>query len=251
MTKQNEISESGITLLLPTDSSYAKELENLGFDDSLLKERGLCPVIFKNCSLRTVVAFRVDWEVEDSTGFIWNLSCPFMQPECLRDGHLLRSTQYLAPPGALLLFTVRGHIWKPELVQNEASRFASEPHAIVSARIDAAIFDDGAVVGPDKGGSVARFKAMVDGRQDSLEEIAFRLSLGHSLHEIVTTIRSEKVDADPHDPEFYYHMFRQNLVSDLFAVELLYDEQVAISTVASYKYHVRPNIHRIGSGPAR
>jgi hypothetical protein len=243
MTKR-DLAEDGLILLTTSDPDYSDEAKALGFDVSQLQAAGLFPVILKNMSGHSLAAFQIHWQLADSTGFVWNPSFGFTQPRGLLDGGINRIDRSSFPPHSSRLVTVEGLLSSAEQLQQLSSRFR-EGFSLVSVRIDSAIFDDGIVVGPDRDGLVSQFKAIVDARQDLVEEINSQLKQGHSLHEVLAaTPKVEVQNVRSLDPKEFYGRSRESLLAELIAIERNQGEEAALQSLKFHQYAHRPNIHR-------
>jgi hypothetical protein len=250
MIKQ-DLAEYGLTLLTPVDPGYSDEVKKLGFERSQLEAAGLFAVILINSSNRSLAALQIHWQIGDSAGFIWNPSFGFTQPRGLLDGGMSRLDHPSFPPHSSRLVTVEGLITRPEQVQSASSRF-TQGFSLVNVRIDSAVFDDGAAVGPDQDGLVSQFKAIVDARQDLIDEINSKLKQGHSLHEVLTTMpHDDEETVHSLDPDELYRRSRKNLLTELVGVERDRGEQAALQSLKFHQYANRPNIHRAVTGTAK
>ena len=248
MTKQ-DLARNGLSVFLPTDAEYVKELSKLQFDDKPGMDAAKPgSVIMKNVSQHAVASFGLRWKIKDSTGFVWTRDVMHIEPRTLLDGARQRTDQVSIAAGSSCLVTVEGVILNPEALRNFSSPFLAPGFTVVSVQLDSAVFDDGEVVGPDQIGMLPTFRATINAKQDLMEEISQKLSQGQSLHEILVALNSANKTVPknqvPLDPNGTYGAIRQQYLDELTTTEQNFGQEIAMRSLKHHKYDNRPNIHR-------
>ena len=248
MTK-DDLANNGLTILLPTETGYAGELNKLQLDNKPGMDAAKPgSVIMKNATQHAVVSFGLRWKIRDSTGFVWTRDVMHMEPKALLDGGRRRTDQVSIAAGSSCMVTVEGVITNPEALRDFSSSFLAPGFAVVSVQLDSAVFDDGEVVGPDQIGMLPTFRATINAKQDLMEEVSGRLSQGQSLHEILATLNSTTKAAPkthaPLDPDGTYAALRQQYLDELTTTEQNFGQEMAMRSLKHHQYDNRPNIHR-------
>ena len=248
MTKP-DLSNSGLSLLLPGDAGYAEELNKLQFSNKPGMDAARpFSLIMKNTSHKAVAAYAICWKIKDPNGFIRTLNVMQVEPWALLDGGRRHTDQLSIAAGTSRLVTVAGIIMNQEALRNYSSPFQAPEFTVVSVELDLAVLDDGEVIGPDQVGMLPAFKATVNAKQDLMEEISSRLSQGGSLHEILVSLNNANKRApqtyDPMDPVATYAATRQQYLDEMTATEQNVGEEMALRSLKYHKYDKRPNIHR-------
>ena len=248
MTK-HDLADDGLSILLPTDAGYAEELNKLQFDNKPGMDAAKPgSVIIKNTSQHAVASFGLRWKIRDSTGFVWTRDVMQMEPRALLDGGRSRMEPLSIAAHSGQLITIEGIIANADALRDFRSSFLAPGFTIVSVELDSAIFDDGELVGPDQIGILPVFRATINAKQDLMEEISGRLSVGESLHEVLTALNSAKSTASrthaPLDPDATYASLRQQYLDELTTTEQNFGQETAIQSIKHHKFDNRPNIHR-------
>src|ERR1041385_4122338 len=245
----NDLADNGLSVLLPTDAGYAEELHELQFDNKPgMDSARPFSVIVKNASQKAVAAFAIRWKIKDPNGFVRAHDVMQLEARALLDGSRRRTDQVSIPAGASRLITVEGVIMNLEALHNFSSAFQAPEFTVVSVELDLAVLDDGEVIGPDRVGMLAIFRAAVNAKQELMEEISGRLSQGGSLHEILVSLNNADKRAprtyDPMDSGATYAATRQQYLDELTTTERNFGEEVAMRSLQHHKYDNQPNIHR-------
>ena len=251
---KRDLSESGFSIILPSESSFDAELMKLGLNQSA-EARELKPfsVILKNSSTRSIVAFALRWTAVDATGNVTTHDRSYIQPSGLLDGGRARrertEIEHQIRPGTSRFITIEGMARSSGELHALASGFSSSPpqFAVTSVLLDAAIFDDGEAIGPDQLGMVDRFKAHFTAEQDLMAEVDSRLARGEIMRDILVDIRSKLPpgSADiPITPLAIYEDTRHQILSELETTERNFGDDVAKRVVLFRKYDKRPDIHK-------
>jgi hypothetical protein len=248
MTKR-DLANNGLSVLLPTDSDYAEELNKLQFSNKPgMGAAQPFSIIVKNTSRKAVAAFAIRWKIKDSNGFVRTQNVMQLEARALLDGGRRRTDQLSIAAGTSRLVTVEGIIMNQEALHNFSSSFQAPEFMVVSVELDLAVLDDGEVIGPDQVGMLPIFKAAVNAKQDLTEEISGRLSQGGSLHGILVSLNNANKNVpqtyDPMDPVATYAATRRQYLDELTTTEQNFGEEVAMRSLKHHKYDNRPNIHR-------
>jgi len=246
---KHDLVDNGLSVLLPADVGYTEELNKLQFENKPGMDAAMPgSVIIKNTSQHAVVCFGLRWKIRDSTGFVWTRDVMQMEPKALLDGGRSRMAWASIAAHSAQLITIEGIIANADALRGFTSSFLVPGFTIVSVELDSAIFDDGVLVGADQIGILPVFRATINAKQDLMEEISGRLSLGESLHEVLTALKSAKKLASrthaPLDPDATYASLRQQYLDELTTTEQNFGQEIAIQSIKHHKFDNRPNIHR-------
>lgn len=240
-----------VTMLLPGDLGYASELRNLGFnDDADLRLVGPLSMVVRNKSDRTIVAYSIRWFLRDNSGTVTTHDHSFMDP----DGLLSSRTYIHKPPIATEIrdresrfITPLGAVRDSDQLHELALQLQQSewPRTIEAVSLDSIVFDDGEAFGPDQTGMVERFEAEVSARQDLMEAIERRLSVGETLGAVLSDLRASSASSlndSPVTPAGCYERARRQYLDEVDATNRNYGEEAAMRTIANRKYKVRPVI---------
>jgi hypothetical protein len=252
MTTKNDFANIGFTIVLPSEESFEQELHKLGFDQNLdIQTLKPFSIVLKNSSNRSIVAFAIRWTISDASGHVTTHDQSYVDPGGLLDGVRKRreggNIEHQIRHNSSRFLTLGGMARSPDELRGlaESRSSGAGQFSVVSATIDAAIFDNGEVIGPDKLGMVGRFKARVDAEQDLMTEIHSRLGLGETLRNILidadkqTKPDSEKVPITAADT---YEATRRSLINELITTQLNYGDEMALRTVEYRRCAIRPVI---------
>lgn len=257
MMLKKDFPQQGISLVLPSDSSYETELQKLGFSGNVATERVRpASVVIKNTSQHTIIAFGISWTKRHlKTGTLSPSSVSCSQSLGLLDGnrrHYDGPLEGTIPPGTSRLVTVAGMIQTASdlgktILNVEEWRFEE-------VLIDSVVFEDGEAFGPDHLDVAKRLQARVDALQELTQEISNNLSQGGQLGAVlegltsVSPSQSEMSVLSPFNPGDVRGLVRQQYLEELAATAKNAGEDVARRRLRQLMYTTRPTIRRVQSG---
>jgi hypothetical protein len=268
-----DLPEAGLSIIGPQHSSFDGEFAafvNGRADADVLHAMRPACVMLKNLSGRSVVAYRLLWELTRPNGFVVTQTTEYSNPAALMDGgsvpgkeslHLTRG--HAIPPGSARLISPHFSIGADEansfgslgssgasqsdmqqsrdaaqqkdmgaLARIASSEFQDFTAATVS--IDGAIFEDGSFVGPDSTNFFATSKAHCDARHDLLAGIAAAKQKGMTNDQIfafVASVADAAVTLNPSDPTASYNYFRKIYARELISVRAKQGDERALAFV--------------------
>jgi len=247
---KEDFSQQGVSLVLPSDSTYGSELEKFGL--SAIAGAGSFSVLVKNTSRRSVVGLGIRFTKRSSDGHIATADVMGIRPSALLDlgqaGRYDRPPEGLIMPGTARLVTPDGIVGASR--NSYTSYRTATPWTIIRVQLDSAVFDDGQAIGPDQLDMVRRLKAHVDAQQNLTEEISERVSHGELLHNVLQELQrtvSSKTETGAltqADPAQVYSSVRQQYLDELTATQAKAGDDAAARRLRQLKYATRPNIHR-------
>jgi hypothetical protein len=204
----------GIEVLSPVDPSFNSTTRSLfrGDVDELLRLKLFITVVL-NSSARTIVAFTLTWTMTNDRGTEIEHS-QHKYPDALtaipgRGNEIHPGEQRIVPRG----IEINCGLWGNEPTENfylrQFAEWASNDADAKELRIeiDAAILDDGTLLGSDKSDLATDFAAYLGAKQDLYREIVDALDRGSSWQEAfrsVDAILSTKPRPDVHNPLWIY-----------------------------------------------
>jgi hypothetical protein len=200
----------GVSIVGPTDPSFEGEVRKLFGERAAIAEK-LAPflLILKNENPRTIVAYTATWRIKGADGNEMPLSVRYMYPMAIsgpvvkddlpRDREVRTGEERLVSAE----FEVGLHINASNADeafsiisehQSEQFRDISE----VNISLDAIVFDDGEIVGPDRSGLGGDFAKYVDAYQSLYREIVSSLNAELPAEQVFKVIkdREERDSAD-------------------------------------------------------
>ncbi len=205
---------SDIRVVTPADADFDSELAGLlGDKVQVIKQLEPYVLIVTNQSKRRVVAYSPVWTITgrdgEESGHLFNLSLKY--PNAVAGNEFPRGEELY--PGETRIATT-GAAGDKNLVRT-AELWPSEPHgaafftqraqsqreefknpAAVEIGLDAVIFEDGELVGPDHGHLEQHFSAFVNANQSLYKKIVDDTSAGASIDDVFTKLKV--VAADTH-----------------------------------------------------
>ncbi|MGB2644097.1 MAG: hypothetical protein WBG02_07005 [Candidatus Acidiferrum sp.] len=214
-----------LTVIHPDDAEFDSMLEsNFPGVDRLDGYSTVRPylVLLKNDSSRTVRAYKVAWETQLSTGGS-RRSASFVE----RYDSGLASQRAAMVPGELRLVSESfdagrdeyqsqdRHSWVATMMSKmqTRARYSSTDTQSITASVDAAIFDDGACVGPDHYQLFIKYQREIDAEQDMAKEILRLFDDKASETEVVAFLKGETdaaaaANASLSGSAFHYAFYR-------------------------------------------
>jgi hypothetical protein len=179
----------GITLTSPDDQEFDSLIRSLfkGNLEELLRSKPFL-VIVSNHSARTIVAYTMEWTVEQNTTQV--TLCQYKYPDAVGGavqlrGNEIRSAEQKIVANGIEIYCGR---WGTEPIDecylrqlaDWSGRFVG---ADIRVTLDAVIFEDGELIGPDKSHLGEHFAAYVNAKQDVYRSLVQGLDSGQSMGE--------------------------------------------------------------------
>jgi hypothetical protein len=194
----------GVSIVGPTDPSFEGEVRKLFGERASIAEK-LAPflLILKNESPRTIVAYTATWRIKSADGNEMPLAARYMYPMAISGpvvkGDLPRDREVRMGEERLVSaqFEVGLHINASDaekafstISENQSEQFRNLIDVRVS--LDAIVFDDGEIVGPDRSQLGDDFTKYVDAYQSLYREIVSSLNAGLPAEQVFKVILDRK-----------------------------------------------------------
>lgn len=260
MMHSKDLSEDGLTFVLPSDPSFDARLADFMKGESSDAVNLLKPfsVFLENKSNQSVVAYMIQWCFTKSDGTTDCYRKAFASPKALMEGEYLPEDVELRsgrikPHSAIFLSLVSpdgsGAFRISTISRDEAEkvrqgakldgsellrRFSLElaKYSDVTVSIDGAFFEDGTFVGDNATGFFEQIKAQIDAKRDLLNELATestnpRKSRDEVFRRMEGIANQQTADLDSKaTPADYYNYFKRFYANEvLSARKVLGDEK--------------------------
>lgn len=198
----------GIRLTSPDSREFDSLIRSLfkGNVEELLKSKSFL-VIVSNHSPRTIVAYAMEWAVEQDR--TQTIRCQFKYPDAVAGavqlrGNEIRSGEQKIVANGMEIYCGRWGIAPTEecylrQLADWSGRFVG---AEIRVTLDAVIFEDGELIGPDKSDLGDHFAAYVKAKEDVYRSLVQSLDSGQSMDEAFRPIDATiaAIRADPRLP---------------------------------------------------
>ena len=209
--KATGLDQDGVKLISPMDPSFDSTVDKIaarGFADLLKKSKPWVTVV-SNESIRKIVAFSTVFRMTDGEGHTSTNSSYFVAPDAIGNpgldfGHHSErgvaafSGKRLTALGVAIPESEPMDLKSPDWdhdrtwqwIIDETGKFISHTAAEYSSArtveigLDAVIFEDGLLIGPDANGLAAHFDSVVRARQDLYRAIIRRIERGENVEAI-------------------------------------------------------------------
>jgi hypothetical protein len=253
-----DLAGHGLKLIDPSDPTFENRLTaELGAKAADQVEP--ITVFLENKGNRTVVAYVIQWCLTKPDGTNKYYRKAVLNPEAFMGGTLLneaakQQSGQIEPNSSKLLSLIAtdgSGILRVDLTptEAEAAKKGKQPdretlrkrvyqqlasYSDITVSIDAAIFDDGTLVGPDTTGFFDRVNAVLDAKRNLLESIRnetlsnkdardqFYKQLEQSISQAPGGLNSDSTSTD------YYNYFRQLYVNEILRMKSIYGEDKAL-----------------------
>ena len=188
---------AGVEIIAPGDTRFDQEARQIvGAKLDLVKTLSPLLLLIKNDSQHTIVAYSAEWDLKRGTEEI-----PFgtvrMFPMAIAGpvvgGDLRRDREIR--PGEERLEGMHSEVGiHPDDASTDAKHQAEELAGVtaVKAHLDAVIFDDGTLVGPDSHNLSGKFVANVEDHQSLYRSILASLQAGESAEKLFETLDEKR-----------------------------------------------------------
>jgi len=196
----------GVTLTAPTDGDFDARAQSIlgGYAEPVLEVKPLLAIV-SNWNPRTIVAYSVAWTIarrNDSTEVTYT---QFKFPDAVAGtgGPLAILQGREIGPGGQRLVGMGFEVWPVEYVDSyrnfgmAAKEQLGEVKSLHIA-LDAVIFDDGTMLGPDESHLAEQFIAYVQAKQLRYRDVVVGLETGRVGDDVFAPLR--EVVARPHRP---------------------------------------------------
>jgi hypothetical protein len=206
--------DEGVTLLPATDPHFDSQAQAiLAGNAAPLFELKPLIVIVSNRNPRTVVAYTMSWTITMRNGISQTKFTQFMFPDAVagaRDGFSLLQGREIAS-GEQRLLGMGFEVWPPEFADSYRDMGAGQLGAFAAVtalaiELDAVIFEDGLLLGPDRSLMAEHFIEYVHAKQTIYRGIVVGLESGENADQLLSPLRA-KVEARPRqliDPMAHY-----------------------------------------------
>jgi hypothetical protein len=201
----HDLSDGGITLVLPEDPKFGLEVSQIVPAKVASVALALRPfiVIVANTSQRTIVAYSVVWRITDKDGRQSTIVLPFNYPDALagtaNSGAISLKNRQDRPvtPGEKRLVSTQIQVdssWEEQFYLDQLQSFAKDlKQEYADAReieitLDAVIFSDGLLIGPDQNGLEQQFMIYFESKQHLFRQIAEDLDSGKTVDQAFAPI---------------------------------------------------------------
>jgi hypothetical protein len=212
--KVTGLDSDGVTLISPSSPGFDALVSKLMANEATGAALQLKPylVVVSNQSAHTVVAFDTVWKLTYRDSRTENTFVQFKYPDAVAGipGTSMFPPEHelgvAVPPGKQRLCAMALEFgpqivamqgWKEMMrdgTRNQAQMYAGVTK--VEIELDAVIFDDGTLVGPDAGNLQEHFAAYVDEKQKLFRSVVSGLDSGRSMDDVFAPIKAV-VDAPP------------------------------------------------------
>lgn len=195
IVRTEDLKAHGVELLSPADPAFDLHARPLftGNLAELLKIKPFLTLI-TNTTANTIVAFTLEWMTSSAGGDSVEYSqhkYPDALAACPVRGNEIRpGEQRLVPKSIELNAGLWGDDPTETFYLEQFSAWASEQEHVESLGIalDAVLFEDGSLLGPDKADIAAHFSAYFEAKQRLYKEIVTALDSGRSLEEALRPV---------------------------------------------------------------
>ncbi len=252
----------GVSLISPTSPGFDDLITKLMANEATAMAQRLKPymVVVSNQTSHTVVAYNLLWKLTNRDGSTENKFVQRKYPDAVAGapGTEASPPGHAISPGEKRLSAMEIE-FGPEIIKlpgweqtlRDAARNQAKTYADVTAlevELDAVIFDDGVLVGPDHGNLQASFAAYLEAKQKLFREIVAGLDAGQSMEQVFA---GAKAEADVHSSTAATHSIYDRLAAEeILALRSRIGDQ-AVHNVFKQAIRKEPFvIHRRGPGPA-
>ena len=264
----------GLNLIPPTDPHFQEELSiPLAAKQGNSLEEGLRPysVLFKNKGKKTVVGYRLTWEMTKADGTV-----SLRQNGGVNPGALMGNRQqglenralvggFAVKPNSMAFVSLAGAMsldggsgmggfaggLADQAAMDQLLR-AKDTTSLVNAAIadlrnfttitvsiDGVFFEDGTFVGPDATGLFADVEAELNAKRDLMEELAFALDKKQSVAEVFSYIEEVAASSLPDrklDREDLYNLYKKMEAETLLRMGSKMERQKVLA-ISQQEYH--------------
>jgi hypothetical protein len=193
---------AGIDIIAPGDPRFDQEVRQIfGAKSELVKTLSPLLILIKNQSLHTIVAYSLEWDLMRGKNEVRRVSIRMFPmaisgPECdlPHDRDILPGEEWLVGEdidfGARIDDAGGADVDFSETAKNQAEDLAGV--TAVKANIDAVIFDDGTLVGPDRHDLQGKFASYVEDHQVLYRSISASLQAGESAEKLYDNLEQKR-----------------------------------------------------------